>query len=52
MRKIKAIIETGFAGCIHEGEFEVSDWETDEEINRMVDDWVSNYIFVNWWEEK
>ena len=32
MKKVKWWLETGFVGGIHEGEFEVEDCTTDEEI--------------------
>lgn len=52
MRKIKWQCDTGFAGCIHEDEFEVEDDATEEEINEMVEQEVNNYIEWTWWEEK
>ena len=51
MKKIKWICETGFAGCIHQGEFEVEDDTTEEEINEMVLDDICNYVNWSWWEE-
>lgn len=52
MRKIKWHFDTGFAGCIHEGEFEVEDDATEEEIGEMVLGDVANYVNWTWWEEK
>ncbi len=50
--KIKAIIETGYATCNYEDEFEVSDDITEQEINEMIDEWVNDHISVNWWKEE
>lgn len=52
MRKIKWSLETGFAGCVHKGEFEVDDNATDEEIEELAREEVFNCINWNWWEEK
>ena len=51
MKLIKVKIDTGYAGCSHEDEFEVEDDATEEEINELVDDVVSNHIDVAWWVE-
>ena len=51
MKKIKWSCETGFAGCIHQGEFEVEDDTTEKEIDEMVLDEIYNYINWSWWEE-
>ena len=52
MRKIKVIIDTGFAGGIHEDELEVEDNATDEEIEEEVQDVVFNYISYRWKESE
>ena len=52
MRKIKVIIDTGFAGGIHEDELEVEDNATDEEIEEEVQDVVFNYISYSWKERE
>lgn len=51
MRKIKWLVETGFAGCEHAGEFEVDDDATEEEIDDMVRDEMFNHISWSWVEK-
>ena len=51
MKKIKWICETGFAGCVHEGEFEIDDDATEKEIGDAVLDDISNYVYWTWYEE-
>ena len=51
MKRIKWACETGFAGCIHEGEIEMPDDSTEEEINEAVMDDVLNIVSWTWWEE-
>lgn len=48
MKTIKWCLHTGFAGVKHEGEFEVDDDTTDEEINKMVREEAFNYIDLGW----
>lgn len=48
MKKIEWYINTGFAGCTHEGEFEVEDNATDDEIEKLVKEEVFNYIDWYW----
>ena len=52
MRKVKVCIETGYAGCNHEDEFEVEDDVTENEIDEIAWELACNYITVNWWESK
>ena len=52
MRKIKVCVETGYAGCDYEDEFEVEDDVSDSEIDEMVWEFACNCITTNWWEEK
>ena len=51
MKRIKWVCDTGFAGCHHEGEFEVDDDATEEEISEAVMDDVCNFVSWTWWEE-
>ena len=51
MKKIKWVCETGFAACRHEGEIDVDDNATEEEIDEMVLDDICNYVNWTWWEE-
>ena len=44
MKKVKWWLETGFANSIHEGEFEVEDSATDEEIAEMAKEEAFNNI--------
>ena len=48
MKKIKWILETGYAGIEHEGEFEVDDDVTDKEIDEMVREDAFNCISWGW----
>ncbi len=48
MRKIRWWCDTGFAGDVHEGEVELSDDYTDEEISDYVYEEVLNYITWGW----
>ena len=48
MRKIRWWCDTGFAGDVHEGEVELSDDYTDEEISDYVYEEVLNYITCGW----
>jgi hypothetical protein len=48
MRVIKWYINTGFAGCKHEGEFEVDNETSDAEIDDMVNDEMQNIIEWGW----
>lgn len=41
-------LETGFAGCTHEGEIDVDDNATDEEIEEIVKEEAFNYIELGW----
>ena len=44
LKKVKWWLETGFAKSIHQGEFEVEDNATDEEIEQMAKDEAFNNI--------
>lgn len=48
--KIKWLLETGFAGATHEGEFEIEDNATDEEIEEMAKDDAFQNINWSWWK--
>lgn len=50
MRKIKAYLETGFAGCRIEEEFEVEDDATQEQIEEEAREAVFNSIDWGWHE--
>ena len=52
MRKIKWLLDTGFAGCDHTGEFEVDDSDPEMEIERVVMQEVFDCISYEWWEEE
>ena len=52
MKKIKVCIETGYAGCDYEDEFEVEDDIPDNEIDEMAWEFACNCITINWWKEK
>lgn len=52
MRKIKWWCDTGFVGAKHEGEMELPDDYTDEEISDYVYEEVLNYITWGWDEVK
>lgn len=45
---IKWTCETGYANCTHEGEVEVDDNATDEEIDEIVREEVFEYIGWGW----
>lgn len=44
MKKVKWWLETGFVTATHEGEFEVEDGITDEEIEQMAKEHAFNNI--------
>jgi hypothetical protein len=48
MKIIKWQLYTGFANCMHEGEIEVEDTATDEEIDNYVREEAFQYIEWNW----
>ena len=48
MRKIKWWCDTGFVGAKHEGEMELPDDYTDEEISDYVYEEILNYITWGW----
>ena len=52
MRKIKWYLDTGFAGCRHEGEVVVEDEATPEEIEETVKEEAFGYVDWGWEEEK
>lgn len=52
MRKIKWYLNTGFAGCCHEGEIVVEDEATLEEIEEAVKEEAFGYIDWCWEESK
>ncbi len=43
-------LRTGFAGCVHEGEFEMPDNASDAEIAEAVNDAAWNYLSLSWWK--
>ena len=51
MRIIEWHLDTGFSGAKHEGEIEVEDAATEEEINKEVEEAAWNFLDL-WWEEK
>ena len=51
-RKIKVCVETGYAGCNHEDEFEEEDDVTEKEIDEIAWELACKYITVNLWESK
>lgn len=51
MRTIKWHLFLNLAGCDLEGEFEVNDNATEEEIEEEVKEEVFNFIEWNWWVE-
>jgi hypothetical protein len=52
MRKIKWWCDNGFVGAEHEGEIELSDDYTDEEIDDYVYEEVMSHISWGWEEVK
>lgn len=50
MRKIKAYLDTGFAGCRIEEEFEIEDDATQEQIEEEAREAVFNSIDWGWHE--
>ena len=50
MRKITWTLDTGFSGAKHEGELEVEDETTDDEIEELVRAEVDDCLDW-WWEE-
>jgi len=52
MRIIEWLLETGYAGVIHEGEIEVEDNATDDEIDAMVREEAFDCIEWGWCEKK
>lgn len=44
MKKVKWLLETGFAECVHEDEFEVEDDATDDVIEEMAKEAAFNCI--------
>lgn len=52
MRKIKWWLETGFVGCGHDGEFEVKNDATDDEIEDEAKDAAFDRISWGWSELK
>lgn len=47
MRKIKATLDIGYFGAIHEEFFEIGDDMTEDEINEMIwEDMTSRYVQV------
>jgi hypothetical protein len=51
MRTIKWVLDTGFATCRHEGEIEVEDDATDDEIQEAVNDVIWNHLSLSWWDK-
>lgn len=52
MKKVKWYLNTGFAGCKHEGEFEVEDDVTKEEIEELAKEEAFNNIDWEWYIEE
>lgn len=50
MRKIRAYLETGFAGCAIEEEFEVDDNATDSEIEEQAREVIFDCVDWGWHE--
>lgn len=48
MKKVKWHLETGFAGCIHEGEFGVVGEFTDDELEDLAKDVAFSKIDWGW----
>jgi len=51
MKKIKWILDTGFAGARYEGGFEVPDDTASEEIDAIAMEAILENISWEWWEE-
>lgn len=51
-KTIKWMLETGFAGDVHSGEFEVPGDATDDEIEEMAKDEAFNVINWSWWKKE
>ena len=49
---IKVITHTGFAGCVHEDEFEMDDDATDEQIEECAKDVAFQYIDWYWQKDE
>jgi len=52
MKAIYWYLHTGFAGCTHEGEIEVPDDATTDEIEQMAKDAAFNHITWGWNEKQ
>ncbi|MDD5353252.1 MAG: hypothetical protein PHS93_08850 [Candidatus Omnitrophica bacterium] len=52
MKKIRWYLNTGFAGATHEGEFEIEDDATNEEIDEYARTEAFNCIEWGWEEAK
>ena len=52
LKKIKWYLNTGFAGCRHEGEIEVEDDETKEEIEELAKEEAFSCIDWGWYIEE
>lgn len=51
MRKIKWTLDVGFVGCVHEGEIEVEDDATEDDIEEEVKEEAYNFLNLSWLEE-
>lgn len=51
MKKIHWYLHTGFAGCTHDGEIEVADDATTDEIEEMAKEEALNHITWGWREK-
>jgi hypothetical protein len=47
---VKWKINTGYPGASHEGEWEVEDDITDDELHQMMEETVNDYIDA-WWKK-
>ena len=52
MKRIKVVLNTGFAGVQHEDILEFKDDATDEEIEEEVKEWAWNCLDLCWYEEE
>lgn len=52
MIKYKWSIETGYAGAVHRGEWEVPEDTTEEELELMLQDEIGNHISAAYWADE
>lgn len=48
MKTVKWVLETGYRGCEHEGEIQVDDDATEDDIEELVKEEAYGYVDLMW----